>query len=65
MEARAARAIWVVFDPLKGTHVFRSKKDAWRMYSQWVRMTGGNPYDPFWDMSEPVKYVQSLEQDAQ
>lgn len=58
-----ANEIWVIFDPLDGPHIFRSKAGAEAQYEQWRRAAGGVPHDSFWDMSKPVRYVLDQEAD--
>lgn len=55
------KSIWIIFDPLDGPHLFRSKKEAWKTYKQWQKeaeklQEEGNSHDSFWDMSEPTQY---------
>jgi len=60
--------LWVILDELDGPHLFRYKRDAWRMYRKWERGAKANRdtyggHDSFWDMSEPLKYVPVEESD--
>ncbi len=55
---RTPKNVWVIFDPMDGPHLFKSKKEAQRVHEKWGRDASSNPHDSWWDMSEPVEYVR-------
>ena len=63
MTKPSAKYIWIIFDALDGPHVFRSMKAALKEYGCWNRQAvkRGDTYDSFWDMSEPVRYERSVD----
>jgi hypothetical protein len=54
---KAAKEIWIIFDPLDGPHIFSTQKQAEKTYARWAKEANGNSYDSYWDMSKPTKYV--------
>jgi len=59
MRAARAKSIWVIFDPLDGPHMFRSKMSAWKTYMKWKKEAEKADFeDSFWDMSEPTEYIK-------
>jgi hypothetical protein len=62
MAAPRAKVVWVIFDPLDGPHLFRSKNEAWKTYRQWEKEAEKADFeDSFWDMSEPTEYKRTDE----
>jgi len=60
------RHIWLIHDPLDGTHLFRSKREAVAAWKRWEKEASSKEsgyYDSFWDMKGPAKYIlaESLE----
>ena len=53
-----AKEIWIIFDPLDGPHIFRSKRDAIKTYNKWKDEAEDDVFDSFWEMSEPTRYVR-------
>ena len=58
---KAVRALWVLFDPLDGAHVFSSEAKAKKTLERWEKEADGDPFDSVWEMTGPVKY--SLDND--
>lgn len=58
---KALKAVWIIFDPLDGAHVFGSEAKARNTLKRWEKEADGDPMDSVWDMSEPLKY--SLDND--
>jgi len=53
---RAVKAVWIIFDPLDGAHVFGSEAKAKKALERWEKEADGDPYDSVWEMTGPVKY---------
>jgi hypothetical protein len=49
-------ALWVIFDPLDGAHVFGSKAKAENTLNRWETESDGDPMDSVWEMTGPLKY---------
>jgi hypothetical protein len=61
MKQARPKSIWVIYDPLDGPHLFRSKREAWRTYNAWHKEAEEDGiYDSFWDMSEPTEYTRKV-----
>lgn len=58
---KAVKALWVIFDPLDGAHVFSSEAKAKKALKRWEKEADGDPFDSVWDMAGPLKY--SLDND--
>lgn len=52
----AVKAVWIIFDPLDGAHVFGSEAKAKKALERWEKEADGDPFDSVWDMTGPVKY---------
>ena len=53
---KAVKAVWIIFDPLDGAHVFGSEAKAKKTLEGWEKEADGDPLDSVWDMTGPVKY---------
>ena len=57
-DMRIPREIWIIFDPLTGPQLCLSEKSAWQEYREWHRNAKEcGPYDSFWGMPEPSRYI--------
>ena len=62
---KAVKALWVIFDPLDGAHVFGSKAKAEKTLKRWEKEADGDPMDSVWDMTGPLKYsLDNAENDS-
>ncbi len=60
------KSIWIILDPLDGTHVFTTEYSAWKTYNQWKKEAIEDTFntnrdafwDSFWEMSKPIEYVK-------
>ena len=57
---KTPKSIWIIFDPLDGSHIFKSKEAAKRQWEKWFKEAGNDVSDSFWDMSEPTEYRKAL-----
>ena len=55
-QIRTPKALWIIFDPLDGAHVFGSEAKAKNTLKQWEKEADGDPMDSVWDMTGPLKY---------
>ena len=53
---KAVKALWVIFDPLDGAHVFSSEAKSKKTLERWEKEADGDPFDSVWEMTGPVKY---------
>ena len=53
---KAVKAVWIIFDPLDGAHVFDSEAKAKNTLKRWEQDTIDAPTDSVWDMTGPLKY---------
>lgn len=58
---KAVKAVWIIFDPLDGAHVFGSETKAKNTLKRWEKEADGDPMDSVWGMTGPLKY--SLDND--
>ena len=58
---KAVKALWVIFDPIDGAHVFSSEAKAEKTLKKWKKEADNDPFDSVWDMTGPLKY--SLDND--
>lgn len=53
---RTPKEVYIIFDPLDGPHLFRSRSEAEKAFQQWKREAKDNTYDSFWEMSNIITY---------
>ena len=54
---RTPKKIWIIFDPLDGTHLFHSEEAANKMKTKWKKEEDSS-FESVWDMSEVLEYTR-------
>ncbi|MEE9214825.1 MAG: hypothetical protein V3U54_08545 [Thermodesulfobacteriota bacterium] len=53
---RIPEKVWIVFDPMDGPHVFKSRREAEKTMRKWEKEAKDKNWDSYWEMSDLIEY---------
>lgn len=56
--SKPPKKLWIIFDPLDGTHLFLSEESAKKQLKSWEK-EAETSWDSVWDMTGPFEYELS------